>query len=130
MMEAPPHPGVSPFSSEPQRVSFGSSDAAEAATRIEEPIPAQPHKVNRNINPRVIKERRAQLHEPSQSVTMRQTVGQTPSQPIQYPDHDEEEIQTARPHCEDYPSPNWMMAGLILLGLTVIVLLLVILFRP
>ena len=31
---------------------------------------------------------------------------------------------------DDQASPNWMMGGLILMGLTVIVLLLVILLRP
>ena len=129
MMEAPPNPAASPFSNEPKRVTFGNSDAAEAATRVEEPIPPQPHKVGRNINPRVIKERRAKLHEPS--VTMRQTVGQTPVESVDYRDNrSEDELQTVRPDYDDYSSPNWMMAGLILLGLTVIVLLLVILLRP
>jgi serine/threonine protein kinase len=135
MMDAPPQVGVSPFSSEPKPdkpITFGNAEAAEAATRVEEPVPVgKPHKIGRSVNPRVIKERRAIVHEPAASVTMRQTVEQTPANPgVTTKNQSSDEIEAYHPIYGSDPSPNWMMAGLILLGLTVIVLLLVIMFRP
>jgi hypothetical protein len=62
---------------------------------------------------------------------MRQTFGQVEAPRGPPKKHrSENEMKAAIDPYSDDNSPNWMMGGLILLGLTIIVLLLVILLRP
>ena len=132
MMEAPPHPGISPFSNEVRPVTFGSSDVAEVETRIEEPIPVASAKPK--IGRRVIKEKVTISPEISQSVTMRKTIGQKTDDANQMlSDRHRAETSDQPDHqvsdYSDVDSPNWMMGGLIMLGLTIIVILLAYLLR-
>ena len=132
MMEAPPHPGVSPFSNEVRPVTFGSSDVADVETYIEEAAPATAAKPK--IGRRVIKEKISVSNDVAQSVTMRKTIGQTTDEANRIL-NDRRRAETsdqADDKSMDYSdadSPNWMMGGLIMLGLTIIVILLAYLLR-
>ncbi|MEE2902157.1 MAG: serine/threonine-protein kinase [Myxococcota bacterium] len=132
MMEAPPSPGISPFSNEVRPVTFGNSDIAEVETRVEEPVAVVASKPK--VGRRMIKEKVSIPNEISQSVTMRKTIGQKAHDANQLI-HDRHRAETSdQPeHHEsgysDIDSPNWMMGGLIMLGLTIIIILLAYLLR-
>lgn len=131
MMDVPPAPVAAVFAGEEL-----TNEEAQQATRVRPDDQRAKQAAQQARRGRQIKERRAKpttAETAAPAVAMRATVGTEPKQPRRrrpQPEYNElTDEETLPPELEHEPAPNWLLLGLILMGITIIILLIMLLIQ-